>query len=382
MSRDTERLRWRWSGPDSDAPHWALQGREGSLESAPGPAPCDLVLAAGLTRFARIALPVGVRSADGSLLGFALEDGLINAPDDNRFLALGQRDGQWAVALTSAGLGELLARLRQHGFPVVRIVPEELLLPLPPVDTWCVAAVDRGWMVRRSAHDAVTLPYAAEPLAAGLAAPTPPAAGLLLCGDGHLPDAWQQWPVHRGAPYDWRHAPLPAGAGFARDDWAPRLRAGHWPALGRHAAVLLAALLGLDLAVGLGELGWLALRTAAVERQMVADARASGVTADSGNDALFRLQAQLDRQRLLHAAPRSDGLFGLMAALDQVADPTPLSLSALDYRAGQLRFHADGLERAQTARWQPMLAALQLQLDRGGDGLWRLARASPQRGTR
>lgn len=374
MSRDRVRLRGRWNGPGSDAPDWAAPAGSGH---PPAPASCELVLAAGLTRFARVALPAGVRAAGGSLLGFALEDGLINAPEDNRFIVLGRSGERWDVALTGAGLGAALARLRQGGYPVVCIVPEELLLPLPPDGGWSLAAVDRGWIVRRSCHDAVLLPYAAEALADDLAG-EPPAAGLLVCGDARLPSAWQQWPVRRVAPYDWQRAPLPPGPGFARDDWAPRLGWHHWQSIGRRAAVLLAVLLGLDLAVGLGELGWLAWRTDAVGRQMTAEARALGVTAASGEDALFRLQRLLDRQRLLHAAPRGDGLFGLLAALDQAADQTPLTLSALDYRAGRLRFRADGLDVAQTAHWQPMLAALQLELQREADGQWRLAHAQPQ----
>ncbi|AXE34541.1 type II secretion system protein GspL [Chromobacterium phragmitis] len=377
----TLRLYLRPGWPDSEPGlPWALLNARGELsaqgDSAPGDWPkadqCELVLPAGRTLFAEVKLPDAVKQPTPAVVGFALEESLANDPGANLY-ALGDAlpGGRRAVAATeSAGLRRAVAMLKTLGRLCDRIVPEECLLPAPPLDGWSVTRLADRWLVRAASPYAASLPRGGaqieQALFASLLAAGAPAR-LSVCGADSAEEVtgrlagWQGEAV-RGEAHDWRSGRRQGGYDFAQGDlaanrywrdWAPSLKKTGW---------LLGSLLAAQIALTLGQSAWFAWQKHSLSQQIRAAATPwIGGQAQPGSSALAMTRA-VDRLRLSHGQPARDDLVELMGALAS-ASGRELQARALEYEAGRLKLQVNEVPAESLARWRKLLAARQIMLE-------------------
>ncbi|MFC4488274.1 type II secretion system protein GspL [Chromobacterium aquaticum] len=376
----TLRLYLRAGWPDSEPGlPWALLGARGEVSAQGDGAPagwpradrCELILPAGRTLFTQARLPDAVKQPTAAVLGFALEEGLINDPAANLY-AVGAvlPDGRRAVAVTEAfPVRRAVAMLKSAGRLCDRILPEESLLPLPARDGWSVARGADGWLLRLSAARAIRLPYCGELaeqlLFARLAAEWPPAS-LSVCGadaalvGARLP-AWQGEPRQLAA-HDWCSGQAQQAFDFANGDLAANRRWRDWgPAL-RRSGLALGGLLAAQLALTLGQAGWYAWQ----KQSLSADIRAAakpwiGGQAMPGSSALAMTRA-VDKLRLSHGLPARDDALELMGALAALSG-RELQTRSLSYDSGRLKLQVAEVPADTLQRWRSQLAAQQIRLD-------------------
>jgi len=336
---------------------WALCGPGGVLACEGDQAPpaaelCELVLAAGLVRFAEPALPPGVARQGEAALGFALEEGLLNAPEENHYrLAAG------IVAVTArAPLAQALAGLSANGVAVARVVAEEQCLPKPPQDGWSVARLANGWGVRLASGRALCVPHQGEALWAELLDGMPPGQ-LLVCGDEPLPIALRHLPATRRDKVDWRSTPIDAAHDFAngRSRWRRRL-APVGRRLARQAVLALAVLAMFDLALLAGQLGWLRWQQGRLADRLVEDARRMGAGPQSADQALNAARRHVAAARARRGLAQDGDLLPMLAALQPLL-PEGGGMRHLRYRSGVLTVESVALPDAVPSDWRRRLAA-------------------------
>lgn len=361
---------------------WALLDAHGQMvaageEGEPWPLSdeTEWILAAGTTRFTLVNLPAKVRGKKGELLGFALEPELANAPSDNLYL-LGEQleDGRQCVALTAvAPLTELRALLNAQGMTVERIVPEEMLLPLPEPGAGSVAQLASGWMLRLARSQALFLPQAAEAMAASIRVDN-----FKVCGPARLPSAWEQTPHEAVGVYDWRSTPLCLDLNFAFGSMAAQHAGRQWRGLLRRLTLVLLLCCSAELLLAVTELGWLSWQQFSLSRGMTRMSTVFGASAASPGQALQQAFAGLEQQRLMRGLTQRAGALELMSALTQVTGDR-LQLQALDFRDGRLRFSHVELSDETLQRWRSEFLGRQLLLEPDGAGQWLLQRAPANR---
>lgn len=366
---------------DGPALLWVLRGADGQLLATgteqtdwPVADQVELILAAGRTRFTRLVLPAGVSASETDALAFCLESGLLNPPGDNLYLsgALADCPGCVWVALTAAlPLQSLLSRLRSQGISPDRIVPEEMLLPLPDNGFWAVSQRPDGWMIRQGLTEAGFLPTAAASLAASIRLP---AAGLWLHGPVDLPPHWEQQPCQTTSAVDWRLASLDAGVNFACGALAPRRAKRQWQQAGRRVVLLLLLLCATEYLLSAAELGWQTWRVSRLRRAIVAEASGFGVPAGHADQPLRSAAAVLEQQRLQRGLPPRLGALQLMSALDSVAGDS-LHLQHIDYRGQRLLLQAEPVAMPLLQRWRGRLSQQRLLLETNAAGQWLLRSA-------
>lgn len=377
----TLRLYLRAGWPDSEPGlPWALLGARGEPsaqgDSAPAGWPradrCELILPAGRTLFTQARLPASVKQPTAAMMGFALEEGLINDPSANLYAIGGELpDGSRAVAVTEAfPVRRAVAMLKSAGRLCDRILPEESLLPPPARDGWSVARGGEGWLLRLSATRAAWLPYCGETteqlLFARLAAQLPPAS-LTVCGaeaagliGSRLP-AWQGEPKQLAA-HDWRQGLAQQAFDFANGELAANRRWRDWgPAL-RRTGLVLVGLLAAQLALTLGQAAWYAWQ----KQSLSADIRAAakpwiGGQAMPGSSALAMTRA-VDKLRLSHGLSARDDALELMGALAALSG-RDLQTRSLSYDGGRLKLQVADVPAETLQRWRGQLAAKQIRLD-------------------
>lgn len=334
----------------------------------------ELILAAGLTRFTRVDLPAGVRLSHGATLGFALEDGLINEPADNLYVA-GEMlaDGGHMVALTAAApLYQVSQALRARDRHLARIVPEELLLPQALPGQWTLAQCADGWLLRQSGACGMFVPGRAPGLVDASYCSEAPQA-LMVCAGSAVPEHLARLPRQSVPAHDWRAAAAAAPVDFAYGVLAGRPLWRLWrPVLLRLAWVMLLLVCAESL-LNLGEASWLAWRKVQLSAEIASGATRLGVRAESPGEALRLAGGALDAMRLEHGGAARDGALNLMAALEPVMGEG-LRLSSLDYRDGRLSFVAGEVSPEQFERWRLLLAERRLRLSGNPGGQMKLER--------
>ncbi|TDR70747.1 type II secretion system protein GspL [Paludibacterium purpuratum] len=341
---------------------WALSSglgavlREGDGDEPPPPADdCELVLAAGLCRFAEPSLPPGAARQGESVLGFALEEGLLNAPEENRYSLQSTGRAPQVCLTAQAPLRRIMASLSAAGQSVTRIVPEELCLPEPPADGWTLARLDSGWALRLGYHRALCVPLLGDALWHDLRAWASPAQ-ILLCGDAPLPAALQDLPVtHRARP-DWRTAAVDPAYDFAAGRRRWRQFGRQWLRIARQAGMALLALALLDLTLSAGELGWLRWQQWRMVDGMTEAAGRMGVRQAVGEDVLNQARRQLAVERTRHGLAQDGDFLPMLVAL-QPALTEQGALRRLRYRHGELTVEGETLPAEVAPAQRSRLAA-------------------------
>ncbi|NDV13356.1 type II secretion system protein GspL [Crenobacter caeni] len=364
------RLMYRPAWPDSEmALPWVLLGERGERLDGGDDEPAawprtgetELVLPAGQTVFLRAALPKASRERMQAAAGYALEERLANDVQANLYALGPAAGGEHGVAVTEAfGVRRAVAMLRSLGRTPDRIVPEETLGPAE--GGWqLAAAADGGRIAREGEALAWYLPAGevGDALWARLTA---------LSGAPQVQPAVTDagWTAGRAAsPYDFAQGELAAGRWWRT--WGPALR---------KSGLVLALFAALQLALLLGEAGYLAWR----KQQLATEIKAlavplAGSQAVPGNSALPMLRA-LDRLRAERGQPvRLDGT-ALLARLGEVAGST-LALQQLNIEDGRVVLRAAQVPDETFARWRSQLArqgvALSRRAGEGGAQEWVLA---------
>lgn len=336
---------------------------------------CELLLPTACLRFASPVLPAGSDGLQGLALGYALEETLANAPEDNRYARCVDAADSAVLLLCRAPLDALLAQLRAQGLDVRRIVPDAMLLPCPPADGWTVLADAQGWLVRLDRLRALYLPAAAAPLAAlpmsGLVLP----GQILLCGATALPEAWRALPAAHTVAPDWRCAELDAAVDLLTGH--ERGRQGHWhTALGRAARLGLLLLL-CEIGLTLVESGGLLWSRWSLERDMHSTVQRLGLEGEPVARRLGAARRALDRLRGRHGLPERNGALMLMQALAQTG--LHIAPQALEYSDDGLLLTLAPEAAESLLRARSTLAAQRLQLRESGAG--RLLLAFAEEGT-
>lgn len=333
---------------------------------------CELLVPTALLRCAEPALPPGAGPLPGPALGYALEESLANAPEDNCYVRQPDPDRLRVLLVRRAPLEALLDALRARGLAVEKIVPDAMLLPAPPDDGWSVWPDGQGCLLRLDRFRVLRLPAAAGPLAAALAERLEPGR-LRVLGEAPLPQAWQALERERLPAPDWRLDPLDDRADLGQDAGRAARRARQWRRAlvrGRRVALALAA---CELALAGLDAGVLLWSRATAARDQRAAAQRIGSTARADADPLPGALTALDALRRSRGLPgRADGL-ALMEALTHTAPPEGLRVQAVDYRAGRLTLVMTPGDEAGLARWRAALASRQLHLSRAEDGRFVLA---------
>ena len=348
---------------------WAVGDAEGVGDGWPaGIERGVLIVPAACLRFGTAPLPAGSRSLRGLALGFALEPGLINAPEDNLYVAA---DGTALVWLgASAPLAALLAELGARGLDLQHIVPDAMLLPEPPAGSWAVHADGEGWLIRLDRYRALRLPSAAAVLAGPLRDADAPQR-LLCCGDGALPAVLADMPVERLAAPDWRRATLDRTVDLAPDDLQSGRHRRRWQQALRRAALAALLLCACEVGLALADSGRLLWQRASIERDMSAAAQRLHLN-QAGAQILPGARAALDALRLARGLPARSGALALLDALTQTRPDDLPPLQSLEYRDGRLLFLLSAGDVRAVDGWRAALAARRVQLAADGDGRFSL----------
>jgi len=368
------RLYLSGDGPAFDCP-WSLLDSEGRMQAMgtvedvwPAHDEIELILPAGRTRFCCVELPPGAHMQSGVVLGFALEDSLINDPAENAYAIGPQREGNdYAVALTAVGLLERAqAWLKTRGTTAERILPEEMLLPLPSQGGWSLARARDGLIVRQEPAHARFVPDGAPELLDALCAAGLP-LGVTLYG-APLPHVLNRVASQVAPAYDWRCAKSSTVLNFAHGALAGRKSLLQWKMALRRLSYAVLLVLLAEGSLSLIEVGWLSWQRFSLERTIVAQARQFELSAldaphqMNAPQALRQMSARLERARRKHGLPSPGDALELMAALERVAG-SELHPLVFDYRNGQLRFNSDAPSDA-LEHWRLRLAWHQLRLER------------------
>ncbi|RQW28090.1 hypothetical protein EHS17_06890 [Rhodobacteraceae bacterium CH30] len=379
------RLMLRPSWPDSEPGlAWALIAASGEClgtgDDSPAHWPAsnstELILPAGLTLFTRVKLPQASRERQLAAAGFALEEQLASDPAANLYAIGGMEEGLSAVAVVEAfSLRRAVAMLKQLGRAPDRIIPEEMCLPEPLPGQWLLANCASGRIVRRSHTQACVLPQGivGDALAARLLGEGAPEVQC-LCGDV---EALPGVALVREAAAGWKQGRMASPYDFAMGELASsRLWRAWAPAL-KTSGIILAVLFAGQLALLLGEAGWLAWRKHSLTSEIRSLTQPLlGAQALPGATALPLMRVVDNLRAERGQAVRDDALY-LMARLGEVAGNT-LSLSALETEGGRVQLRAPALPDEAFERYRQQLAGsgvlLNARRSEGGVREWILTR--------
>ncbi|MBI4756223.1 MAG: hypothetical protein HY778_12565 [Betaproteobacteria bacterium] len=359
--RDGARVLRRGQGTASDLPHG---------EGVVG------VIAADCLSVMRRRVPGGRAALQVGVLGYALEDGLLEEPDDTHVLRLGEdAEGRTlAVVVARPLLATLIGALSAAGRTLARIVAETSLAAVKPGRWTVLAAADGGWL-----FTALGYPVSVDIPPDG-SAPTVLRIALAEAGTGRPDgiDVWlrdagahprvARWAVELGlevvtagswdwAMGDWSVAPdLRVGDLRPRPGWQERMRALRVPlaVLGLVGVVHLLGVLGL--------LGVRSLEERDLRNEAVALFREAFPEATAVVDPVLQMRRQMGG--LLRAAGEA-GAEDFLALLGRcspvLAQLPPQALRGLEYRQGRLSLVL-GLPEAATGDLRGRLEALGLSV--------------------
>lgn len=151
--------------PEADASvYWWMHGEDAAgrnegradnlarLPAALQAGPIHVWTPPGDTLLTRAQLPTRSRARILQALPYALEDQLLDEPENLHFAYVREPNGQLAVAVTQrARLDRWLDLLKSAGIRAASLSPGNLALPLYP-DAWSVAVVDQEIWVRSGMH--------------------------------------------------------------------------------------------------------------------------------------------------------------------------------------------------------------------------------------
>jgi general secretion pathway protein L len=316
-----------------------LQAGEGEPAQWPAASGCELVLSAVQTTWLEVSLPRLPGRERLRALAYALEERLVREPDSQHLTPLGPLQGRVDVLVMARDrlrqvLAPLAAARRQ-----VTAAYSELQCAVAGAGTHLTIYPD-GAVIRTDDRPPLAVDLDGERMPATLATllQPAPAAGAasprltvhaqaaaalpwLSAANASMGNArtWYERPDDAVSLLHGEFAPRRAG-----DQWLRRL----WP-----AALALVVLLMADVALSLGQWGWLRYRLAARE-QDIATAFASAFPGMPLVDARLQVRRQLDAARAAAGQLRSDDALALMADL---AEAMPgLQVRSVRFESGRL----------------------------------------------
>jgi type II secretion system protein L len=330
--------------------------QEGGADDAPPPAEeSEVIVAAGLCRFAEPALPPGAVRQNEAALGFALEEGLLNPPEENRYCLQGCHGIDRVGVIARSTLLPALDWLSGHGLGATRILPEESGLPAPPAGGWTVASLARGWALRLDSGRALCVPLFGDALWRGLRAWSPPSQ-LLVCGDRPLPAVLHDLPKTSQPALDWRLDAMEGAHDFAAARTRWRRIGRRWRQAARQAVLALLALALLDLTVQLGELGWLHWQQWRLTVGLTEAARGMGMRPSTDAGVLNQARQYVAAARARRGLAADGDLLPMLAALQPLLTDNA-GLRRLHYRQGELSVEGDALPAVVSPTRQRLLSA-------------------------
>ncbi len=314
----------RWRDSASECP-WALcddsgavlQSGAGPLASMPKAGECIAIIAAARTLCSSITAPAGPRRRWLRALPLLAEEHTLPDPEENHVAPGAMLDNnQLALVVTDKSwLRQIIDSCRAANLPLRKAVPE-IALPAVAQDSWTLVwngangfvCTGAGKGAELDTADAHTPPVALQLLLEGAA---PRRIELRFPHDAPpeqktLPQ-WQNMTPEfsRGADWDWRSAAIPADApNLLWGEFAPPARPLEWWPKFRPAAMLLLAVLGVEM-VG-SNLQWAML---AWEKKSLTRSMEQSFRQAFGNEANLvnaPLQMQRNLSDLRHGAGAQD----------------------------------------------------------------------------
>lgn len=304
---------------------------------------CDLILTGGQASCFVVDLPKGPAGRRPEVVAAAMEDLLLDAPEDCQLLVENSDDGSGrgvVAAIAASRLDSLCRMLAELGLAARSAWPDGLLLPrsgerrcaCPSADAFVLPTSGGGFLTL----DAAMFASGAERLSAfGLSLPVP----LRLVGEGgpKMPGIFVPEPAAAGFPYR-----EPPAGGFLHGRFAPPRRrfaaSRHfWPAF-KLAGAMAAAVALLVIA----EWGWFAFE-AKRHRDETARLYREAFPQGALVDPMLQMQRQLDgRRRALGKLGDGDFLWlmdGLARAMTDNGS-VMAAIGPLDYQSGRLQVTA------------------------------------------
>ena len=324
---------------------WALLDDAGQLsqsgEGEPGQWPaasrCELILSAAQASWLQASLPKLPRGERASALAYALEDRLVREPDSQHLTPLGPLQGRVDVLVMARDrLRQVLAPLAVAGHQVAAAYSELQVAASGPGAHLTVYS--DGAVLRVDDGPPLALDVDGErppPMLATLMEAVPRGEGARLTVHAPVKTTLPWLPAAEarpGAPRTWYDRPDDA-VSLLHGEFAPRRAGDQWLRRLRPAALALLVLMLADVAVALGQWGWLRYRLAARE-QDIATAFASAFPGTPLVDAGLQVRRQLDATRAAAGQLRSDDALALMADL---AEAMPgMQVRSVRFESGRL----------------------------------------------
>ena len=358
-----------------DAAGRATSSGRGRPAAWPAAARREAVVAARHGRLVKLNIPPLPPGRIEAAARFALEEQLVDAPEDNHIAIAPQRsDGNLRAAIVARAWMDAFASASQRcGITWNRAVLESDLAPASPrLWRWCASSVTRPGFVRtdRGASLAVgsangDAPPAELSLALSRGGADAPRA-VRVDAEGVTPALLAQAGSSTGVefvggtPWRWAEATPAAFSGaidLLRDTpGVPRRQAFDFRRL-RPALWLVVAALGIHIVATIGSWLWLRWETASIERDIAALARAAvpefaQAPAGEGSAAAALLRRERDLRHRAGLAAADDFLPLLARAAPALASLPAGALRSLSYADGRLLLDLQKIDSAQAARLQ------------------------------
>lgn len=345
----------------SEAAHWPGVG--GAPEAAPE---CRILLAGRQVAGRRVRLPAPPLGHRPQVVGAALEEALLEPPEQLAFAVAGKTDGDGhsRVGIVSRQrLAGIVALLRDLGLPPHAAWPLGMAMPpasaCPVGDELCIVGADGEFAALEPGAD----------LAARLAERAAGTALTLHVGDAE-PAAIARLAdipgLNPGGAGEWL-APSPPG--FLDGELAPPRRR---TAVARHflgAARLAAAFAGAALLLSTAQWGWHGWQAAHLRDDIVARFRSAQPHA-AVVDPLLQMQRLVDAARHAGGQLAADDFLALAATLADLPDDA--KIDELRYDGGRLQL-TGALPPAAAATLAAATGRRGQQLAAGGEGNWTLS---------
>lgn len=344
--REDAELGWRRVSADGRA----VSGRQRGLDGLPAAGHIIVWTPAGATLLLRARLPTRAPAKILQALPYALEEQLIEPPEQQHFAFTHEPDGALAVAVTSvARMDAWLGALKNAGLAPDVLAPVTLSLPYT-ADAWTIAFTPDEIVLRTGAYSGFGGPR--EPL--------PPAWLRFALEEARAEERLPQRLLFVDPPADldlaaWEQALgvptagpavasasapaafVPAPLNLLQHRYASRGRwTGVWRAY-RPAALLVAAAFIALLAADVVELARLAWATRAAEDEMRTLFLKSFPDTKTVLDPAQQMQRGVDRLLAGSAAAAPGDLLALLARAGPVLEREPrMHLQAIEYADGQM----------------------------------------------
>lgn len=350
--------------------HWPTSNDHGDVVTH-----LEIVLDPAQYSLHDITLPPRTKQSQYRLIGYALEDRLLEAPERYHFVvAAGSKKAERTrvIAILATRLAHILASLKHiTSLPgAIRAVPMHELLP-PAEDTWLLwQTPDARLLVHGQSIGSMHIERPADlaPLlaAAGTNAPT----RIRLIGQMQEPVV-TSLPVVSEAPMDWASGDWRNVTNLLMDAFRPANDRVTWKSW-RNVAAVAGLLFIAHTALTIGEWIWLANREKALKAE-IAQAASKVLAGEPAIAPLAQLISASDRVRHQRGEVGHGDYLALVRIVAEVLDTT--KIEEIHYGPGRIEFRFQDLaaDREKIAREAFARAGLEVRVNRGANGVQMLA---------